>query len=363
MKEDVEILIVDTLLEHITLTREILERSGYKVYAATSGKATLEFLETREPDLILLDSNMVDQTGGEVCLQIKEKPETMNIPVIFLTTEYSPEKIKEGFAVGGCDYIQKPFIEEEYLARIKAHINSSREKRELLNAYKELNLFCATVAHDLKSPLSVMNTLIEILKDEIGEKLTPETSKIINLMSQKSEQLILLVERLLEFSRMCNIKPQMQKIDLKSMVEEIMSELKALESKRNMTMSVEPIPEIWGDEVLVNLMLKNIMINAFKFTRYKEEGMIRVKYDDGGSYHVISIEDNGVGFDGQYANRLFSIFQRLHDQELFEGSGVGLAMVDRIMKRHGGKVSIEGEVDQGAKISLYFLKEPQVSVL
>ena len=116
------------------------------------------------------------------------------------------------------------------------------------------------------------------------------------------------------------------------------------------------LPLIMGDAVLIKLCIKNILSNAFKFTKKRSNSIITVNSAEENDYIIISIKDNGAGFDMQYADKLFAIFQRLHDSDEFEGSGVGLALIDRVMKRHGGKVLITGETDKGAEIFLYFKK-------
>lgn len=117
------------------------------------------------------------------------------------------------------------------------------------------------------------------------------------------------------------------------------------------------IPLIMADEVMINMLIKNIMTNAFKFTRYKEKAVIMAKYTSDRDHHIITVTDNGAGFDMAYADKLFNIFQRLHTDEEFEGTGVGLALCDRIMKRHGGLIKADGAVNVGASFSLYFLKQ------
>ncbi len=354
MYEIPKILIVDDLPDHIAFAGSILKDRGYKIFAATSGEKALKFLEEKLPDLIVLDINMDGITGFEVCKIIKENPRTKDIPVIFLTAENSPQKIKQGFEIGCCDYVQKPFVRDEYIARIETHLSISRHNKEMAAAYNELNLFCSAVSHDLKAPLNVINMLIETLKNELGDNQTGEIDKITGMIQDKSNSLTKMIERLLEFSKMCNITPHFEILNLVDIINDIFSEFKSLEPRRSVTLICGTLPEITGDRVLVNMMLKNIINNSFKFTRKKRNAVINVSSYEAGSFTAISIKDNGAGFDMEYSHKLFGIFQRLHEQDEFEGSGVGLALIDRIMKRHGGKVTITGEVDKGAEITLFF---------
>lgn len=256
------ILIVDDLPDHLAFAGTILRQQGYRVHAATSGRAALAFLEKCLPDLIVLDIHMEGMDGLELCRRIRENRQTSEIPVIFVTAETAPEVITAGFDAGCCDYVPKPFVRAEYLARISAHLRIARQNKALRTAYKELDRFCSAVSHDMKSPLSVM----------------------------------------------C-------------------------------------------------MLLKNIISNAFKFTRGRENAKITVTAGEEDDFTVIAVRDNGAGFDMQYADRLFRIFQRLHDNSEFEGTGVGLAMAQCIMERHGGKIRMTGEVNNGATVFLYFPQE------
>lgn len=349
------ILIVDDMPDQIAYESAILKAEGYRVFAAVSGKTAFDFLSSKKPDLIVLDIKMSDMDGLEVCRRIKSNSETEDIPVIFVTANASPEIITEGFAVGCCDYVTKPFIKTEYLARIKTHLKMARQSQELLTAYNELNLFCSAVSHDLKAPLNVIRLLLSLLEKELGGK-DGDSERIICEINRKSDQLILMIERLLEFSKMCNITPNIQSLNLESIINEICTEFKLLEPNRDIKIEISTLPDVFGDEVLVRTALKNVISNAFKFTRKRESAIIRISGEESGGFVRIIVEDNGAGFDMAYGKKLFTVFQRLHDYEDFEGAGVGLALVDKVMRRHGGRAEIYGEPEKGAAISLYFRK-------
>ncbi len=349
-----EILVVDDMPNHIAYSGTLLRAEGYRVFAASSGKAAIRFLEKKIPDLILLDIQMDDINGLEVCKIIKSNPKTSEIPVIFLTSETSPEIISQGFEIGGCDYVKKPFIKEEYIARIKTHLQVYSQQRELTNANNELSLFCSAVSHDLKAPFNIINMLIEMLRQELGDNQEQGIYEIMNMIVSKATQTRVMIERLFEFSKMCNVKPKMKKLDIKKIAVETFNELKKLESGRDIRLECSDLPYVNGDEVLVQIMLKNLIGNAIKYTSKREIAMIEISGITDKSYNIIKIKDNGSGFDMAYANKLFQVFQRLHSEEEFEGSGVGLALVNRIMERHGGFVKAYAEIDKGAEFSLMF---------
>lgn len=356
MSENAEILIVDDMPDHIAYAGAILRSEGYRVYAATSGKAALRFLKNRFPDLIILDIKMDGMDGFEVCKSIKLNEDTKDIPIIFLTSETDPNVIRQGFELGCCDYVVKPFTCEEYLARVKTHIDISHKNLALQAANDELKFFCSAVSHDLKAPLNVINMLIESLNNELGDNQSEDIRVITGMISKKSTRLTVMIERLLEFSKMCNVIPEISILNINSIIREVYNDLKMLESDREIELILGDLPEVKGDAVLVKMLIKNLLSNSFKFTSCRQKAVIEISDKSDSEYTIISIRDNGVGFDMAYCDKLFKVFQRLHTSEEYEGSGVGLALADRIMKRHGGKIEAYGEIDNGAEFNLYFLK-------
>lgn len=354
MKYKADILIVDDIPEHIAFSGAILKSEGYRIYAVTDAKAALQLLKKRRPDLILLDIKMEGMDGLELCRRIKSDKETADIPVIFLTAERGSDIIRQGFECGCCDYVTKPFIREEYLARVKNHLEISRKTKELETSNNELNLFCSAVSHDLRSPLGVIKMLVQTLKNELGENGGEDALKIADMISEKSDKLIVMIERLLNFSKMCNITPEFETLDMERIISDAFEEQRSSEPDRSITLIMGTLPQISGDAVLIEMLVKNLISNAFKFTRPRENAVITVSAAPDDEYSVISIKDNGVGFDMAYADKLFKVFQRLHLSEEFDGSGVGLALADRIMRRHGGKIEAYGMVDKGAEFRLFF---------
>ena len=349
-----ELLIVDDQPDQIRFAGEILKSAGYRVYVATSGKRALNFLETRKPDLIVLDIKMEDIDGITVCGKIKNNPDTKEIPVIFLTTEKSPEVIRKDFEAGCSDYICKPYIREEYLARVQVHLKIHQQNKMLTNANEELNMFCSAVSHDLRSPLQVIGMLIDALNDEIINENKEEVIKISDMISTKAGELDTMIKRLLEFSRMCNAKMNMQQLDMDEIFDTEYEELEKLEKDRKINYFHGELGTISGDEVLIRMVVKNILSNALKYTRKCNTAVISVSMEYDKPFKRISVTDNGAGFDEEYSDKLFNVFQRLHSSSEFEGSGVGLAIVKKVMQRHGGAVAIRGSVGKGVTITLTF---------
>lgn len=351
-----EILLVDDTPAHIEASVSVLRQNNFSVRIASKGSTALKLLEQHTPDLILLDVYMPVMDGFEVCKAIKSNKAFSSIPIIFLTSSNDEESIKKGFELGAQDYVVKPFNTSELLARVNTHIKLQQQTESLKEANRELDSFCYTVSHDLKAPLLSINKLIEYLAADYSDKLDSDGHDLLETIREKSKEVVSIVDHLLEFSKMCEMQMQREEIQLKEIFGEVFDELTSQETERNICFGLQELPCINGDKVMLKLLIKNILSNALKYTRTKEEAIIEVSSSESENEYTVSVKDNGVGFNMEYSSRLFGVFQRLHSNSEFEGSGIGLAICQRILKRHGGKAWMVGEVDKGATFYFAFPK-------
>lgn len=359
-KEVIEIMIVDDTPEHIQVATALLKNFGYKIRIATNGRTALKLVKQQIPTLILLDIQMPDLNGFEIYKILKSEEKWQDIAVIFMTASHDVASIQKGFELGAQDYVIKPFNAVEFVARINNHIKMAKQAHALKRSYEELNKFCYTVSHDLKSPLNVIKQIAELLMQEYGGSLGDDGNRLIQFLGEKSEEVIKMVERLLEFSKMCDQGINWDAINMNQLVENVMNELRLIEPNRQISYTREELPCIRGDMLMMKLLLQNGLNNALKFTREREYTKIHIGYREEAKMGILTIQDNGVGFDMQFVEKLFGVFERLHTSEDFEGSGVGLAIIQRIMQRHEGRAWIEGKVNEGATLSLLF---PQKYIL
>ncbi|TWH45035.1 response regulator [Sporomusa sp. KB1] len=346
------ILIVDDTPEHIETAVAVLRNNNFHVRVATKGNTALKLLEQHMADLILLDIYMPEINGFEICQMIKNDPAFRSIPIIFLTSLNDEASISKGFQLGAQDYVTKPFNTSELLARVNTHIKLKRQAESLQHANNELDSFCYSVAHDLKSPLLSLNKLTEYLAADYADKIDPDGQELISNIQEKSQEVIQIIDHLLDLSRMCERKMDLTTIDLSQLFSKTYTELVALEPVRDIEFTLAPLPTIQGDALMLKLLVQNILSNALKYTRHKATASIKVTATQTDTEFVIAIQDNGAGFDMKYSARLFNIFQRLHSNNEFEGSGIGLAICQKILKRHHGTAWITGKVNEGA--SFYF---------
>jgi PAS domain S-box-containing protein len=227
---------------------------------------------------------------------------------------------------------------------------------ELRVAVSELDAFSYSVSHDLRAPLRTIDGFSKILLEECAPTLSPESCEYLQLVRDNAVQMGHLVDDLLAFSRLGRQPLSKQQVPIATIVEQILDDSRRQSEGRSVSVTVGELPSLWGDPALLKQVFVNLIGNAFKYTRVREKAVIEVGSHLTGGEQIFFVRDNGAGFDMQYADKLFGAFQRLHRAEDFEGTGIGLAIVQRIVQRHGGRVWAEAAVDHGA--TFYFTTEP-----
>ena len=226
---------------------------------------------------------------------------------------------------------------------------------ELQVAVNELDAFSYSVSHDLRAPLRAIDGYSQILLKQYGSLLSGDPRKYLQRVRDNTVQMGLLVDDLLRFSRLGRQPLARQLVPTGAIVEQSLREAQQQAAGRSVKVSVGDLPPVWGDAALLKQVFMNLIDNAFKYTQLRDAAAVEIGSQKIAGEQVFLVRDNGVGFDMQYADKLFDVFQRLHRAEDFAGTGVGLAIVQRIVQRHGGRVWAEAAVDQGA--TFYFTTE------
>ncbi|MGD9009495.1 MAG: response regulator [Desulfobacteraceae bacterium] len=393
------ILIVDDNTANVKVMMDYLTECGFQIMVARTGETGMALARQDRPDLILLDLMLPGADGFEVCRRLKTDELTRKIPVIFMTILTSMEDKLKGFQAGGVDYITKPFQAEEVLARVRIHLQlreltehleqkvaertealhgaNAQLKRELaerkkaeealrrlnleldrrvLNrtaqleaSNKELEAFTYSVSHDLRAPLRHIQGFLELLEKRAGTAQDEQSRHYIDIIFKSAKKMNQLIDDLLSFSRMGRQEMAFQQVDLRTLVRDVILELEPDAADRSIDWRIGDLPAVQGDASMLRIVLGNLIANAVKFTRPRRQARIEIGSQPGQNADtVIYVRDNGVGFDMTYADKLFGVFQRLHRADEFEGTGIGLANVHRIIARHGGRAWAQGELGQGA---------------
>jgi signal transduction histidine kinase len=235
----------------------------------------------------------------------------------------------------------------------KANADLERRTRELEASNKELEAFAYSTSHDLRAPLRHVVGYAELLQKHALAALDDKSRRYVAMVLESAGRMGTLIDDLLAFSRIGRAETRETLFSLDDLAREVAGEAGREAAGRSITWKIAPLPSVRGDRPMLRVVLVNLISNAIKFTRTRSPAEIEIGCADGGRDEiVVFVRDNGVGFDMAYADKLFRVFQRLHQLEAFEGTGIGLAMVERIMSRHGGRVWAEGVVDGGA--TFYF---------
>jgi len=241
---------------------------------------------------------------------------------------------------------------EEELKRHREHLEELVGERtaELEDMNKELESFSYSVSHDLRAPLRHLTGFAGLLTEKL-ENLDEEGKRYLQVISDSAIKMSRLIDDILLFSRMGRAEMRKISVDMNALVKEALRELETEVQGRDIRWDIGELPRVEGDPTMLRLVMINLIANALKFTRKKNQGIIGINAATKKKEVVFSVKDNGVGFDMKYGDKLFSIFQRLHREEDFEGTGIGLAHVKRLVHRHGGRVWAEGKVNEGASFS------------
>ncbi|MEQ8583743.1 MAG: response regulator [Marinoscillum sp.] len=354
-----KILMVDDKIENLVALERILRDLPVRLFRATSGNEALRLTLHHDFALALLDIQMPEMDGYELASILREEEKTVHIPFIFISAIFTDSiNVFQGYEKGAFSYITKPFEPEVLIAKVQFFVDKYHQEQalkmkteQLQMINEELESFSYSVSHDLRAPLRAIAGFSQILQEKISS-LEPGHARYLDMIVQNVDKMSRLIDDLLDFSRMSRLEKVYTIIDPADLVREIYKELEHSMDTGGVELTIGEMPLIRGDRAMISHVLSNLLSNAIKYSSTREKQLIKITAYDQENETVIQVKDNGVGFDTEYSNKLFKIFQRLHNEDEFEGTGVGLAIVKRIINRHNGRVWAEAILDEGATFSI-----------
>ena len=345
------ILIVDDTPANLRLLADILSKAGYLVRPARDGETAVRSAQSAPPDLILLDIVMPHLDGYDVCQQLKADERTADIPIIFISALDNVEDKVKSFTNGGVDYITKPFQSEEVLARVQTHLTIRKLQMDLLEQISELNAFCYTVAHDLKSPLATVVGFSELLATSLASNDFDEQIRNIHIIQTAALKSSNIVDELLLLAKVRKEDVPCTAVNMAKVIAEVYTRLcHIIEENKAEIILPESWPTVQSYAPWLEEVWANYISNALKYGGKPPSIKLgATKQADGTT--KFWVQDNGNGLTTEEQNLLFTEFSRLNNNKA-SGHGLGLSIVQRIVTKLGGTVGVKSEVGQGS--TFYF---------
>jgi signal transduction histidine kinase len=394
-----KILLVDDNPDNLFALEAVLQSLDQDLMKAESGRDALRKLLDHDFAVILLDVKMPDMDGFETASLIRSRERSRSTPIIFLTALKDEEFLFRGYHIGAADYLFKPVVPEILRAKVSAFLELSRKNeilarqasaleqkntelsvakrqlesantslrllnekleeeaqrvtlqaKELARSNSELERFAYVASHDLQEPLRTVATYTQMLAERFRGKLGPEADEFIGYIVEGATRMRSLIEDLLAYSRVGSRARSREPVKIEAVVDRVLVSLRSSIDAAKATITRDPLPDISGDPLLIQQLFQNVIGNALKF-HGEAPATIHISAKRSGDQCLFTVQDNGIGFDMKYADRIFVVFQRLHGRAHYPGTGVGLAICKRIVEQHGGRIWAEAELGKGATFS------------
>jgi signal transduction histidine kinase len=376
-EDQVNILLVDDQPANLVALEAMLQGLDQNLVKAESGREALKCLMAMDFAVILLDVKMPEMDGFETASLIRQRDKSKDTPIIFLTAaDRTQTDAVRGYAVGAVDYLVKPIVPEFVRSKVAVFVELAKKNallrrqadllreseqaardlaetraelvRDLEHKNRELESFSYAVSHDLRAPLRRIDSFSRAVMESQADRLEPTGRHFLERVREASQQMSELIDDVLYLSRVTRAEIREHEVDLSGLVGLLLSRMQEAEPARSVETRVRPGIVVLGDGQLLRIAVQNLLDNAWKFTGQTPAARIEFGTTSVAGEPAFFVRDNGAGFNMAYIDRLFGPFQRLHPATEFPGSGIGLATVQRIIHRHGGRIWAEGMEGQGA---------------
>jgi two-component system, sensor histidine kinase and response regulator len=371
--DTVNILMVDDSPEKLLAMSSILESlPNVNIVLAHSGPDALRLLLKQEFAVILLDVNMPEMDGFETAQVIRQRPSLEHIPILFVTALSTTDSdIFKGYSFGAVDYVLTPILPEILRTKVGVFVELWKQRRDLkeqadslkkLNqdlikradqlteVNKELESFCYTIAHDLRAPLRAMEGLTATLVEDFGAALDQGGHEQAARIRQAASRMDQMIQELLSYSRLTFVAMDLAPVKMEDVLKDALSQIDFdLKEKKARIQVKRSRNRVMGHHPMLVQVVCNLICNAVKFCAEGVNPEVTIWEEKRGDQIRVWVEDNGIGIAPEHCDRIFRIFERLHDRDHYTGTGIGLAIVQKAITRMGGHVGVESELNKGSR--------------
>ncbi len=334
---------------------KVLRQAGFEVIEAVSGHQTLELVSERQPALVLLDVNLPDMNGMEVCRRIRENPKTVGTTVVHISATYTESQHQaHGLDNGADSYLVEPVDPRVLIATVKAFLRARQAEERLRKSNEDLERFAYTVVHELNEPLRTIASHAQLLERRLEGKLNETEAESIRFMTGGAQRMRSFIDDLLRYSQATNSGADVKQFDMEVLVVQVLLSLDTAIRAAGATVTHDPLPSIMADGRLEHV-LQNLIGNSIKYRREDVPPQIHISASEQRGAWVFSVRDNGIGIPQEYRERIFHLFRRLHGRDV-PGHGIGLALCQKIVEANGGTIWVDSEPGQG---STFYFALPQ----
>ena len=384
----VNILLVDDGPANLLALEAVLESLGQNLVKARSGEEALRELIHKKFAVILLDVLMPGMNGFETASLIRQRDSSCHTPIIFLTAmEHAEKEMFQGYSLGAIDYLVKPFVpavlrskvavlidifrKTDEVIQLNDKLSQSREVLKNLNASlearivertavieerslqlartnAELEQFVYSASHDLQEPLRTMTSFLQLLERRNTDWLDQESKQYIQFAIKCSENMRNLVNGLLEYSLVTLKEKTFRNVDCNLVARRILEQLNGSITQSGAVVEILPLPAVYGEPFLLGQLFQNLIGNALKFCKDRSP-QVEVGAEKREDEWLFWVKDNGIGIEPRYFSQIFRLFQRLHNRDEYQGAGLGLAVCQKTVELHGGKIWCESELGKGSR--------------
>ena len=349
------ILIVDDRKENLLATEKVLRPLQANIFKASSGNEALSLLLRHRFAVVLLDVQMPEMDGFETAMLMQEHESMRGVPIIFVTAISKEEKYASQAAeLGAVDYIFKPINSDILKSKVKVYLDLYVQREQILKlnatlqqSNEELERFAYICSHDMQEPVRMMNSYAGLLEEKCVGSLGEESERYLRFIAGNAKRMQKMIQDILTFSRVGREEVKIETVDCNEIVREVLAEFEALIAAKGAIITSADLPFIATSPTLMRVLLQNLIGNALKFQDGVRAPRIEIGARAAGDAWEFSVQDNGIGIDHKFNNRIFTIFQRLHRKEEYPGTGIGLSTCRKFVRLCGGDIQFESELGKG----------------